>query len=388
MLDKFPEVIKVVGKTGSGEIPTDPMPMEATDLMIILKNKEEWVSVTNFNDLAEKMKKELEVIPGVTFGFQYPVQMRFNELMTGARQDIVCKIYGEHLDTLAKYANQFGKIIQHIDGAEDLYVESVTGMPQIVIDYNRDVLSQYGLNISSVNREVNAAFAGQHSGVIYEGEKRFDLVVRLDKSKRDNLKDVQNLLISTPNGGQVPLYVFAKVEIVEGPNQIQRENTKRRIIVGFNARGRDVQSLMEELHNKVNAKISLPTGYNVEYGGSFENLEHAKSRLSIAVPIALLLIFILLYFAFRSVKQGLLIFTAIPLSAIGGIFALTILNLPFSISAGVGFIALFGVSVLNGIVLIAEFNRLKKEGMKNLRRIALMGTKIRMRPVLMTAFVA
>ena len=388
LLDKFPEVIKVVGKTGSGEIPTDPMPMEATDLMIILKNKEEWVSVTNFNDLAEKMKKELEVIPGVTFGFQYPVQMRFNELMTGARQDIVCKIYGEHLDTLAKYANQFGKIIQHIDGAEDLYVESVTGMPQIVIDYNRDVLSQYGLNISSVNREVNAAFAGQHSGLIYEGEKRFDLVVRLDKSKRDNLKDVQNLLISTPNGGQVPLYVFAKVEIVEGPNQIQRENTKRRIIVGFNARGRDVQSLMEELHNKVNAKISLPTGYNVEYGGSFENLEHAKSRLSIAVPIALLLIFILLYFAFRSVKQGLLIFTAIPLSAIGGIFALTILNLPFSISAGVGFIALFGVSVLNGIVLIAEFNRLKKEGMKNLRRIALMGTKIRMRPVLMTAFVA
>ena len=388
LLDKFPEVIKVVGKTGSGEIPTDPMPMEATDLMIILKNKEEWVSATNFNDLAEKMKKELEVIPGVTFGFQYPVQMRFNELMTGARQDIVCKIYGEHLDTLAKYANQYGKIIQQIDGAADLYVESVTGMPQIVIDYNRDVLSQYGLNISSVNREVNAAFAGQNSGVIYEGEKRFDLVVRLDKSKRDNLKDVQNLLISTPNGGQVPLYVFAKVEIVEGPNQIQRENTKRRIIVGFNARGRDVQSLMEELHNKVNAKISLPTGYNVEYGGSFENLEHAKTRLSIAVPIALLLIFILLYFAFRSVKQGLLIFTAIPLSAIGGIFALTILDLPFSISAGVGFIALFGVSVLNGIVLIAEFNRLKKEGMKNLRRIALMGTKIRMRPVLMTAFVA
>ena len=388
LLDKFPEVIKVVGKTGSGEIPTDPMPMEATDLMIILKNKEEWVSATNFNDLAEKMKKELKVIPGVTFGFQYPVQMRFNELMTGARQDIVCKIYGENLDTLAKYANQFGKVVQQIEGAEDLYVESVTGMPQIVIDYDRGTLAQYGVDVRSVNRQVNAAFAGQQAGLIYEGEKRFDLVVRLDKSKRDNLKDVQNLLISTPDGQQVPLYVFAKVEIVEGPNQIQRENTKRRIIVGFNARGRDVQSLMEELNNKVNTKISLPTGYNVEYGGSFKNLEHAKNRLSIAVPIALLLIFILLYFAFRSVKQGLLIFTAIPLSAIGGIFALSILDLPFSISAGVGFIALFGVAVLNGIVLIAEFNRLKKEGMKNLRRIVLMGTKIRMRPVLMTAFVA
>jgi len=388
LLEKFPEVIKVVGKTGSGEIPTDPMPMEASDLMIILKNKKEWVSATNFNDLAEMMKKELEVIPGVTFGFQYHVQMRFNELMTGARQDIVCKIYGEDLDSLAKYADKFGKIIQQIDGAEDLYVESVTGMPQIVIEYDREAIAQYGLDINAINKEVNTALAGQQAGVIYEGEKRFDLVVRLDESKRENLKDVQNLLISTPKGGQVPLYVFAKVEIIEGPNQIQRENTKRRIIVGFNARGRDVQSLMEELNQKVSDKIFLPTGYKVEYGGSFKNLEQAKERLSIAVPIALLLIFMLLYFAFKSVKQGLLIFTAIPLSAIGGIFALYVLGLPFSISAGVGFIALFGVAVLNGIVLIAEFNRLKKEGMNNLRRIVVMGTKIRMRPVLMTAFVA
>jgi len=388
LLEKFPEVIKVVGKTGSSEIPTDPMPMEASDLMIILKNKKEWVSATNFNDLAEKMQKELEVIPGVTFGFQYPVQMRFNELMTGARQDIVCKVFGENLDTLAKYANQYGKIIQHIEGAEDLYIESVTGMPQIVIEYNREAIAQYGLDISSINKEVNTAFAGQHAGMIYEGEKRFDLVIRLDESKRDNLKDVQNLLISTPSGSQVPLYVFAKVEITEGPNQIQRENTKRRIVVGFNARGRDVQSLMEELSEKAATQIKLPAGYTVDYGGSFKNLEQAKSRLSVAVPVALLLIFILLYFAFRSVRQGLLIFTAIPLSAIGGIFALAILGLPFSISAGVGFIALFGVAVLNGIVLIAEFNRLKKEGLTDLSRIVLMGTKIRMRPVLMTAFVA
>ena len=388
LLNKFPEVIKVVGKTGSGEIPTDPMPMEAADLMVILKDKKEWTSAKTFNELAEKMKKELEVIPGVTFGFQYPVQMRFNELMTGARQDIVCKIYGEDLDTLAKYAAKFGGIIQKIDGAEDLYVEQVTGMPQIVIEYNRPVISQHGLTINSINNTINTAFSGQTAGLVYEGEKRFDLVVRMEKEGRKDLSDVQNLLILTPNGNQVPLSTLAKVQIVEGPNQIQRENTKRRILVGFNARGRDVQSLMEELSKKVEDKIKLSAGYTVEYGGSFKNLEEAKTRLSIAVPLALLMIFLLLYFAFNSVQQGLLIFSAIPLSAIGGIFALYILDLPFSISAGVGFIALFGVAVLNGIVLVAEFNRLQSEGMTDLRRIVLMGTKIRMRPVLMTAFVA
>lgn len=388
LLNKFPEVIKVVGKTGIGEIPTDPMPMEASDLMVILKDKKEWTSAKTFNELAEKMKKELEIVPGVTFGFQYPVQMRFNELMTGARQDIVCKIYGEDLDTLARYADKFGKIIQKIDGAQDLYVEAVTGMPQIVIEYNRSAISQYGLTVNAINTGINAAFSGQTAGLVYEGEKRFDLVVRMDKDGRKDLSDVQNLLIPTPQGTQVPLRTLAKVEIVEGPNQIQRENTKRRIIVGFNARGRDVQSLMEELGPKVSENIQLPAGYTVEYGGSFKNLEEAKSRLLIAVPLALLLIFFLLYFAFNSVQQGLLIFSAIPLSAIGGIFALYILNLPFSISAGVGFIALFGVAVLNGIVLVAEFNRLKSEGMNDLRRIVLMGTKIRMRPVLMTAFVA
>ncbi len=388
LIEKFPEVIKVVGKTGSGEIPTDPMPMEASDLMIILKDKSEWKSAENFNDLAELMKKELEVIPGVTFGFQYPVQMRFNELMTGARQDIVCKIFGEDLDTLATYAHKLGGIIQTIDGAEDLYVESVTGMPQIVIKYKRAIVSQYGLSISSINNVVNAAFSGQSTGIVYEGEKRFDLVVRMQKENRENLKDVQNLLIPTPNGSQIPLINIADVSVSDGPNQIQRENAKRRIVIGFNARGRDIQSLMQELQKKVDAKIDFPPSYSVHYGGSFKNLEEAKSRLSVAVPLALLMIFILLYFAFKSVKQGLLIFSAIPLSAIGGIFALALLGLPFSISAGVGFIALFGVAVLNGIVLIAEFNQLKKQGMDDLNQIVLLGTRIRMRPVLMTAFVA
>ena len=388
LLERFPEVIKVVGKTGSGEIPTDPMPMEATDLMIILKDKKEWTSAKTFDELAEKMGKELEDVPGVTFGFQYPVQMRFNELMTGARQDVVCKIYGENLDTLSLYANKLGGIVSGISGAADLFVEPVVGMPQIVIKYNRSAISQYGLTIEQVNRTINTVFSGQSTGMMYEGEKRFDVVVRVSEEKRKDVSDVQNVLVSTPSGLQIPLSTLADVDLIDGPNQIQRENTKRRIVVGFNARGRDVQSLVEELSGKVEKQIKLPVGYTVEYGGSFKNLEEAKQRLSIAVPLALLLIFLLLYFAFNSLKQGLLIFSAIPLSAIGGIFALAILDLPFSISAGVGFIALFGVAVLNGIVLIAEFNRLNKEGITNLKQVVLMGTKIRMRPVLMTAFVA
>ncbi len=247
LISNFPEVLKVVGKTGSGEIPTDPMPMEATDLMIILKDKKEWTSAKSFDELAVKMKKVLEDIPGVTFGFQYPVQMRFNELMTGARQDVVCKIYGEDLDTLAKYADHLGRIVNGISGAADLYVESVVGMPQIVIDYNRASLSQYGLTIEDVNRNINAAFSGQAAGLVYEGEKRFDLVIRMDKEQRTDVSDVQNLLISTPTGIQLPLSTVAKVSVIDGPNQIQRENTKRRIVIGFNARGRDVQSLVEEL---------------------------------------------------------------------------------------------------------------------------------------------
>jgi cobalt-zinc-cadmium resistance protein CzcA len=385
---KFPEVEKVVGKTGSSEIPTDPMPIDASDLMVILKDKSEWTSASSFDELTEKMSKELEQIPGVTFGFQYPVQMRFNELMTGARQDVVCKIFGEDLDTLAVYAKKLGEIANIVKGARDIYVETVTGMPQVVIQYNRAAIAQYGLNISDINRIVNTAFAGQSSGLVYEGEKRFDLVVRLGGEQRKNLEDVRNLLIPGSRGSQIPLYQVASVEIKEGANQIHREDAQRRIIVGFNVLGRDVQSIVEELQQKVNTNIKLPPGYHVTYGGAFENLAAAKQRLAIAVPVCLLLIFLMLYFAFRSVKQGLLIYSAIPLSAIGGVFALALRGMPFSISAGVGFIALFGVAVLNGIVLIAEFNNLKKEGLTTIREIVLRGAKVRLRPVLMTALVA
>lgn len=387
-MKKFPEVEKIVGKTGSSEVPTDPMPIDASDMMVILKDKSQWTSAKTFDELTEKMSKELEAVPGVTYGFQYPVQMRFNELMTGARQDVVCKIYGEDLDTLALYAKRLGNIVNTVSGTRDLYIESVTGMPQISIDYNRAAIAQYDLDIADVNRIVNTAFAGQSSGLVFEGEKRFDLVVRLHGEKRQNLTDVQNLLIPTPEGTQVPLYQLADVQIKEGPNQVQREDAKRRIVVGFNVRGRDVQSIVEELQEKVDKQLKTPVGYFVTYGGAFENLQAAKDRLSIAVPVSLILIFILLYFAFRSIRQGLLIYSAIPLSATGGILFLAMRGMPFSISAGVGFIALFGVAVLNGIVLLSEFNRMKKETDLSLEQIATEGSVVRLRPVLMTALVA
>ena len=385
---QFPEVLKVVTKIGSGEVPTDPMPMEASDMMVILKDKKDWTSAKTFDELAEKMGKALQDVPGITAGFQYPVQMRFNELMTGARQDVVLKIFGEDLDTLAKYADHLGKIANTVEGSQDLFVEPVTGMPQIVIEYNRAIIAQYNLKIADINKIVNTAFAGQSTGLVFEGEKRFNLVVRLNNEKRKDLDDVKNLLIPNLQGRNIPLYQLANVSIKDGPNQIQREDAKRRIVVGFNARGRDVQSIVNEMQLKIEKQVNLPAGYYITYGGAFENLNAAKQRLMIAVPVSLLLIFILLYFAFNSVKQGLIIYTAIPLSAIGGIFFLALRGMPFSISAGIGFIALFGVAVLNGIVLIAEFNRLKKSGLTNLNRIVLMGTKTRLRPVMMTAFVA
>ncbi|RPD49106.1 CusA/CzcA family heavy metal efflux RND transporter [Paracnuella aquatica] len=388
LLKKFPEIEKVVTKIGSGEIPTDPMPMEASDMMVILKDKDEWTSAKSFDELAEKMSHELAVVPGVTVGFQFPVQMRFNELMTGSRQDVVCKIFGEDLDTLALYAERVGRLAGTVDGARDLYVETQTGMPQIVVQYNRAALAQYGLSVQEINRVLQSAFAGAVSGQVYENERRFDLVVRLEGTSRQDVEDVRNLLVATPSGAQVPLYQVADVQIKVGPNQIQRENAQRRITVGFNVRGRDVQSVVEELQQKIERGIKLPPGYSVSYGGQFENLVAAKKRLAIAVPLSLLLIFILLYFAFGSIPQGLLIYTAIPLSAIGGVLALWLRDMPFSISAGVGFIALFGVAVLNGIVLISEFNNLKKAGMNDIDERILAGTHTRLRPVLMTAAVA
>ena len=384
----FSEVEKIVTKIGSGEVPTDPMPMEASDMMIILKDKKEWKNATSFNELSEKMSKALEEVPGITAGFQFPVQMRFNELMTGARQDVVCKIFGENLDTLSKYANLLSTISNKVEGIKNIYVEPILGNPQLVIKYNRSALAQFNLNINDVNKIVNTSLAGQTAGIVFEGEKRFDLVVKIKNELKKNIQDINSILIPMPNGSQVPLQQIAAVTEEESPNQIQREDAKRRIVVGFNVRNVDVETVVHELQKKLNTNLKLPTGYYITYGGSFENLNAAKQRLFIAVPVSLLLIFVLLYFAFNSIKQGLLIYTAIPLSAIGGILFLALRGLPFSISAGIGFIALFGVAVLNGIVLIAEFNRLKQDGLTDIKRIILMGTKVRLRPILMTAFVA
>ncbi len=389
LLDNFPEVKEVIGKIGTSEIPTDPMPIEASDLIIVLKDKDEWTSASSRDELADKMSKKLEEeMPGVLYGFQQPIQMRFNELMTGARQDVVIKIYGEDLALLASYAAQIGKIARQVEGAQDVYIEPIGGLPQYVVKFDRNKLAQFGLSVDEVNRVLRTGFSGDVAGMVYEKEKRFELVVRLDEKKRKGIEDIKGLYVTTALGRQIPLEQLATIELNSGINQIQRDDAKRRIAVGFNIRGRDVQTIVKELDAKINTQLKFEPGYFLKYGGSFKNLEEAKQRLLVAVPLALALIFLLLYFTFHSFKQGLLIFTAIPLSAIGGIFALWIRNMPFSISAGVGFIALFGVAVLNGIVLIAEFNRLKKAGDLTLREIVLKGTEVRLRPVLMTALVA
>lgn len=386
----FPdEVVEVVGKIGASEIPTDPMPVEAGDMMVILKDRSSWTKAAGREELAGKMQELLsESIAGVTFGFQQPIQMRFNELMTGVKQDVAIKIFGEDLDVLAQQAAKVGKLAGTVDGAEDIYIESVTGLPQIVVNFDRDRLSQFNISIEDANRTLNTAFAGASAGLVYEGEKRFDLIVRFRNADRLGLDDVRNLFVTNPAGQQVPLGQVATVEMKTGANQIQREDAKRRITVAFNVRGRDVESVVWEIQAKIDAKIKLPAGYYATYGGQFQNLQEANARLGIAVPIALLLIFVLLYFTFHSLRQSMLILTAIPLSAIGGIIALWLRDMPFSISAGIGFIALFGVAVLNGIVLIAEFNQIRAGGETDLRKVIMQGTHTRLRPVLMTALVA
>ena len=388
LLDNFPEIKHTVCKIGAGEIPTDPTPMETGDYIITLKDKAEWTSASTREELVAKMEEKLVVLAGVKFEFQQPIQMRFNELMTGAKQDVAIKIFGDDLNTLAEKAAEVEKLIQRVEGVADINVEKVTGLAQVQVDYNRDRLAQYGLSVADVNRVLRAAFAGSQTGVVYDEEKRFGLVVRLDKDYRQSLDDVKNLSVALPNGGQIPFEQVADISIQSGPAQVSRENTKRRITIGFNVRGRDVQSVINDVTKKIDQQVKLPTAYYVSYGGQFKNLEAANKRLMIAVPVALLLIFVLLYFTFHSVKQSLLIYTAVPMSAIGGIFALWLRDMNFSISAGVGFIALFGVAVLNGIVLIAEFNRLENDGMTDITERVIKGLQTRLRPVLMTAAVA
>ncbi|MBC7426506.1 MAG: CusA/CzcA family heavy metal efflux RND transporter [Bacteroidia bacterium] len=388
IIKEFPEVKMVVGKTGAADIATDPMPMEASDLIVILKDKSEWKTTNDFYELADKMKEKLNNIPGVIAEPSQPIQMRFNELMSGIKQDVAIKIFGENLDTLNSYANKVANSIKSINGISLPQIERISGLPQINIEYDRGRLALYGLNISDINQIVTMAFAGETAGSVFENERKFNLVIRLDSNHRSSLEDVNNLFIPTPDGNQIPLSQVASVSFKEGPAQISREDGKRRVYISFNVHDRDVQSVVEDIQVKLNKDVKLPSGYYYTYGGTFENLQRASKRLMIAVPIALLLIFVLLYFTFSSFKQAGLIFTAIPMSAIGGIFALLIRDMPFSISAGIGFIALFGVAVLNGIVLIGTFNQLEKDGWDDVLKRVIEGTRIRLRPVLMTALVA
>ena len=384
----FDEVKMVVGKTGSAEVPTDPMPPEATDLIIVLKPQSDWKSKKSYDELADEISEKLELIPGVFFEKNQPIQMRFNELMTGIRQDVAVKIFGENLDSLAIYADKVGKVIQNVDGATAPQIERVSGLPQINVEYDRTRMANYGLNIEDVNNAVSTAFAGKSAGQVFENERRFDLVVRLDSLHRTNIDDVNNLMISTNSGSQIPLAQVANISYKLGPAQISREEGKRRIVIGFNVKDRDVESVVKDIQAKLDKEVKLPSGYYFTYGGQFENLQAASKRLMVAVPVSLFLIFMLLYFTFKSFKQATLIFTAIPMSAIGGIFALLLRDMPFSISAGIGFIALFGVAVLNGIVLIGTFNQFEKEGETDILKRVFEGTKTRLRPVLMTAAVA
>jgi cobalt-zinc-cadmium resistance protein CzcA len=388
LMENFPEVEQVVTKIGTAEIPTDLMSMETGDIMVILKPKAEWTSASTREELMQKMEQKMKDLPGISYEFTQPIQMRFNELMTGSRADIAIKIYGDDLNLLFQNGKKIERLVENLKGVSSVTVDQIIGMPQIIVRYDYSKLAQYGLQVKTVNTVVRTAFAGEKAGVIYEGERRFDLVVRLPEAMRKDIENVRNLLIPLSNGQSVPLSQIAAVNLEKALMQISRDNTKRKITVGVNVLDRDVTSLVNEIQAILDDNLELPPGYFITYGGQFENFQNATKRLTVAVPVALLLIFALLYLTFNSFKQATLIFTAIPLAAIGGIWALVFRGMPFSISAGIGFIALFGVAVLNGIVLIGYFNQLKKEGFTDVRQRILFGTKVRLRPVIMTALVA
>ncbi len=365
------------------------MPMDIADSYIILeKDKSKWTSADSKEELIEKIQEKISVVPGVNFVFTQPVELRFNELLTGVREDVAIKLYGEDLGVLADKVQEIAAVIRTVPGAADLNVEATSGLPQMTVEYNRAKMAQYGVTVNKLNDYVSASFAGEQASVIFEGEKRFDVVIRLAKDFRQDINNLKNLYIDLPSGNQVPLKEVAEISYKPGPMQISRDNTSRRISVGVNVRGRDVKSMVEEIQQKLEAQVKLPPGYFVTYGGSFENLQRATDRLMIVVPIALFLIFILLYFALSSFSQSLMIYMAVPLAAIGGVFALWIRGMPFSISAGVGFIVLFGVAVLNGLVLINKFNELKESGMTDLKKRIYEATHERLRPILLTATAA
>lgn len=386
--EQFPEVRQAVTRIGSAEIPTDPMPVERADMLISLLPKKEWTSASTKDELMEKMEHALSVIPGMEAEMSQPIQMRNNELITGIKQDVAIKIYGNDLDVLSDAARKAADLIKDVDGVGEPYVEKVHGLPQIQVDYDRDRLARYGIDINTANDVLETAFAGKVAGDVFEEDRRFDLVVRLDKDVRDDIEAVRRLQVPLPDGGSVPLEQVASISFKDAPAQVTHDEGQRRIYVGFNVRGRDIQSTVDEIQQILDRDFHLPPGYHYTYGGQFQNLKEATGRLAIAVPLALVLILCLLFATLRNFRETLFVFSAIPLSLIGGIFALWMRGMPFSISAGVGFIALFGVAVLNGIVLVGQFNNFEREGVKDVRERVMRGCELRLRPVIMTALVA
>lgn len=385
IMDNFPEVESVLSRIGVADVPTDPMPMDVADCFIILKPKKDWERNWTKEELVENINKKVQEMPSINYEFSQPIEMRFNELITGVREDIAIKVFGDDLDILANKAEEISKLIGGIKGVADLKVEATQGQPQLTVHYHRNKLAQYGINISDLNFMIQASFAGAKAGQIFEGERRFDLVLRLNKEQRSDIDDLKGLFIQLESGSQIPLKELADISYSPGPMQISRENTNRRTYVGINVRGRDVKSLVEEIKAKLDIELNLPTGYYIRYGGAFENLQRATNRLKIVVPIALALIFLLIFLALRSLKQTSIIYLAIPMAATGGVFSLWLRDMPFSISAGIGFIVLFGIAVLNGLVLISGWNELKDEGVTNLKERIKLGTQRRIRPILLTA---
>ncbi len=385
---QFPEVKQVVTRIGSSEIPTDPMPVERADMMIQLKPKSEWTTAKTQAELSELMGDAMSKVDGLRVEMSQPIQMRTNELITGVKQDVAINIYGNNIDTLATLAKRVAENIKDIEGVGNPVVERVSGLPQLQVIYDRARLAAYGISIRDANNTLKSAYAGAIAGSVFEEDRRFDIVLRIDKQIRDQIETIQNLQLPVPSGGTIPLAQVAEIKYVTAPSQITHDEGQRRIYVGFNVRGRDIETTIDDIEEKLTNEFKLPTGYYYTYGGQFENLKEAKSRLSIAVPVALFIIFFLLFLTLKSMREVLIVFTEIPLAAIGGIVALWLRGMPFSISAGVGFIALFGVVVLNGIVLINQFNDYEKQGITDINQRIINGCMHRLRPVLMTALVA
>ena len=390
LMDKLPEIKHVVAKIGTAEVPTDPMAVEDADVMIVMKPFKEWISAASRAEMVEKMKEALEPLSDrAEFNFSQPIQLRFNELMTGAKADIAVKLYGEDTHELYQKAKEAAAFVEKVPGASDVIVEQTMGLPQLVVKYNRGKIARYGINIEELNTIIRTAYAGEASGVVFENERRFDLVVRLDQDKVADL-NLDKLFVRSNEGIQIPVSEVATIDLVNGPLQINRDATKRRIVIGVNVRGADIQQVVQDIQKTLDKNIQLKPGYYFEYGGQFENLQNAINTLLVVVPVALMLILLLLFFAFKNVTYTLVVFSTVPLSLIGGILALWLRGLPFSISAGVGFIALFGVAVLNGILMINHFNDIRKETMYALstRRVIARGTAHLLRPVFLTGLVA